>query len=125
LPFGCDFNSPEGSVTGTPNYRATYYFTVAVEDASIPAKADTQSVSVVVTDPPPPPYTCGDADANDLVTISDAVFLVQFIFGGGPAPDPMERGDVDCNSLTTISDAVYLVNFIFGGGPQPCAGCLP
>lgn len=67
---------------------------------------------------------CGDVDASGIVNISDGVFVVNYIFGGGPAPQPISAGDVDCNDLVTISDAVYLINFIFGGGPVPCAGCM-
>ncbi len=70
-----------------------------------------------------PAYICGDADGTAIVTISDAVYLIGYIFGGGPAPSPLAAGDVDCSSIVTISDVVYLINYIFGGGPAPCAGC--
>jgi PKD repeat protein len=70
-----------------------------------------------------PPYLCGDADANGFVNISDAVYLINYIFAGGPAPNPLEAGDVDCNGFVNISDAVYLINYIFAGGPAPCAAC--
>ncbi len=66
---------------------------------------------------------CGDADGNSIVTISDAVYLINYIFSGGPAPSPLSAGDADCNSIITISDAVYLINYIFAGGPAPCASC--
>jgi hypothetical protein len=68
-------------------------------------------------------YLCGDADGNDIVNISDAVYLIAYIFGGGPAPDPLLAGDTDCNEIVNISDAVYLIAYIFGGGPEPCEGC--
>ena len=68
-------------------------------------------------------YLCGDADDNEIVTISDAVYLINYIFSGGPAPLPTKSGDVDCNAIVTISDAVYLINFIFSGGPAPCGAC--
>lgn len=123
LPYGCDFSSPQGLVTGTPTYKATFYFTIAASDAGNPAQADTQSVSILVTDPPPPPFVCGDADGSQVVSISDAVFLINYIFAGGPAPNPILRGDVDCSGSTSISDAVYLINYIFAGGPVPCAAC--
>ncbi len=70
-----------------------------------------------------PVYVCGDADGTAIVTISDAVYLIGYIFGGGPAPSPLASGDVDCSGIVTISDVVYLINYIFGGGPAPCAGC--
>ncbi len=59
----------------------------------------------------------GDADGNGMHTISDAVFLINYIFVGGPAPC---NGDADCNCAVSISDAVYLINYIFAGGPAPC-----
>ncbi len=68
-------------------------------------------------------FVCGDADASEIITISDVVFLINYIFGGGPAPNPVFRGDADCNGIVTISDAVYLINYIFGGGAVPCAAC--
>jgi hypothetical protein len=68
-------------------------------------------------------WTCGDADGNDIVNIADGVYLISYIFGGGPAPDPIVAGDADCNEIVNISDAVYLIAYIFGGGPEPCAWC--
>ena len=68
-------------------------------------------------------FHCGDADGNDIITISDAVYLINYIFAGGPAPVPILVGDSDCNGIVTISDAVYLINYIFAGGATPCAAC--
>lgn len=62
---------------------------------------------------------CGDADGNTLFTISDAVYLINYIFSGGPAPNPICLGDADGNTLVTISDAVFLITYIFAGGPTP------
>lgn len=66
---------------------------------------------------------CGDANADFSVDISDAVYLIAFIFSGGPAPTPNEVGDVNCDGAVDISDAVYLIAHIFSGGPPPCASC--
>jgi hypothetical protein len=68
----------------------------------------------------PQAVICGDADANDIVNISDVVYLISFIFGGGPPPEPLLAADVDCNEIVNISDAVYLIAYVFGGGPEPC-----
>jgi CubicO group peptidase (beta-lactamase class C family) len=121
LPLGCVFNGDTiGTIIGIPTYKATYYFTLACHDAGGPADCDTAGLSITVTDPL---YLCGDADGNDLVTISDAVYLINYIFTGGSAPAPPESGDVDCNVMVNISDAVYLINHVFSGGPAPCEGC--
>jgi hypothetical protein len=68
-------------------------------------------------------FVCGDADGNEIVNISDAVYLVGYIFGGGDAPDPLVAADASCDGIVNISDAVYLVGYIFGGGPTPCENC--
>lgn len=68
-------------------------------------------------------YICGDADGSSIVTISDAVLLINYIFSGGPAPDPLLSGDADCSGGVTSSDAAYLISYIFSGGEAPCAVC--
>lgn len=68
-------------------------------------------------------YLCGDADASNLVNISDVVFLIGYIFTGASQPSPLASGDADCSGTVVLTDAVYLVNFIFAGGPVPCAAC--
>jgi hypothetical protein len=71
----------------------------------------------------PPPYICGDADASMALSISDAIYIVNFIFAHGPPPRPVAAGDTDCSGSITITDAVVIVNYIFGGGPAPCSLC--
>ncbi len=62
----------------------------------------------------------GDADNNGLVSISDAVYMITYIFYGGPLPVPNPlTGDTDCSGSLSISDAVFLINYIYAGGPAP------
>jgi hypothetical protein len=70
-------------------------------------------------------YICGDADSDCswLVNVSDAVYVIAYIFAGGPPPNPFLAGDVNCDEVVNISDVVYLIAFIFDGGPEPCADC--
>jgi hypothetical protein len=65
-------------------------------------------------------YLCGDADGDLAINISDAVYLINYIFKGGPAPNPLEAGDVNLDGAVNVADAVYLINYIFKGGPPPC-----
>jgi hypothetical protein len=69
------------------------------------------------------PGLCGDADGSGGVDIDDVVYLISYIFTGGPAPDPLSVGDVDCQNGIDIDDVVYLIAYIFTGGPAPCADC--
>ena len=122
LPLGTYFESgAAGRIYGTPNWNSTYYFSIRCEDNGTPAKKDTVvNLRIVVVDPPEPEYICGDANADELTNITDAVYLIGFIFNGGEPPEPMEAGDVNCDELVNITDAVYLIQFIFSGGPPPC-----
>lgn len=70
-------------------------------------------------------YVCGDASGDAAVNISDAVYLISYIFKGGPPPDPLCEGDASGDATVNVSDAVYLVNYIFKGGPAPVEPCCP
>ncbi|MBU1318219.1 MAG: right-handed parallel beta-helix repeat-containing protein [candidate division Zixibacteria bacterium] len=65
-------------------------------------------------------YLCGDADRSTDIDIDDVVYLIFYIFLGGPAPDPLEAGDADCSGAIDIDDVVHLISYIFSGGPAPC-----
>jgi hypothetical protein len=90
-----------------------YWWKVTAEDRT---GLETQSVSIFTFKT----MTLGDADGNGQVSIGDAVFIINYIFGGGPAPDPLSLADADCSGGVSIGDAVYIINYIFGGGPAPC-----
>ena len=52
---------------------------------------------------------CGDANGDGTINISDAVFLIQYIFAHGTAPSPICLGDANGDNTVNISDAVYLI----------------
>jgi hypothetical protein len=62
---------------------------------------------------------CGDANADGKITVSDVVYLVNYLFKGGPVAKPYEAGEANCDGKVTVSDVVYLVNYLFKGGPVP------
>ena len=100
LPYGLTFNGgTAGTITGTPNYKAQFYFTISVMDAGQPWMGDTLDVSIKVIDRPIQ-YPCGDADHSGAVDISDPVYLIAYIFSGGPAPNPLLAGDVNCDLVS-------------------------
>jgi aminopeptidase YwaD len=65
-------------------------------------------------------YVPGDANGDGSINVGDAVWLVNYIFRGGPAPQPLTAGDANCDQTINIGDAVYIVNYIFRNGPPPC-----
>jgi Viral BACON domain len=65
-------------------------------------------------------HTC-DANADCLINISDAIWIINFIFVGGDPPLPCISGDCNCDSLVNISDAVAIINYVFiAGAAGPC-----
>ena len=62
----------------------------------------------------------GDANSDGKITVSDVVYLVNYLFKGGPPPAVFLAGDANCDTKVTVSDVVYLVNYLFKGGPPPC-----
>ena len=62
-----------------------------------------------------------DYDPGDVIDISDLVYLVDYMFNGGPAPPCLEEADVDGSGGIDISDLVFLVDYMFAGGPPPVA----
>jgi hypothetical protein len=62
----------------------------------------------------------GDANANGGITAADVVYLINYLFIGGPAPIPLEAGDPNCDEKITAADVVYLINYLFISGPPPC-----
>ncbi|MCK4656341.1 MAG: dockerin type I repeat-containing protein, partial [candidate division Zixibacteria bacterium] len=102
------------SVIGiAPEEASVQTLTVAVADY---CSADTMSFDIST-------FLCGDTDQSGEVDIDDAVFLINYVFAGGPAPEPMEAGDADCSGDVDIDDIVYLIAYIFSGGPEACEGC--
>jgi hypothetical protein len=66
-------------------------------------------------------YVFGDANGDGSVNVGDAVFVITYVFNGGPAPEPLEAGDANCDGQCNVGDAVYLIAYVFNGGPEP--GC--
>lgn len=65
-------------------------------------------------------FLCGDANNDSGVNVSDAVFIINYVFVGGDAPDPIDSGEVNCDDSVNVSDAVYIINYVFVGGTPPC-----
>jgi hypothetical protein len=63
----------------------------------------------------------GDVNGDGSIDLGDVVYLVNYLWRGGPPPDPYQAGDANCDGTITISDIVYLVNYLFYGGSAP--GC--
>jgi len=141
VPIGGDLNSMlvfTKNVTITP--AATGLFTFYVIFAGQPLGDSLNGLKATVcnakafikqnlwpsmpTDPASCPCnSCGDANSDEMVDISDVVFLIYYIFAGGAAPGdciyPKGMGDANGDGIADISDVVHLIAYIFSGGNPP------
>ncbi len=62
-----------------------------------------------------------DGSFDDMVDISDLVFLADYMFTDGPVPPCMEEADIDGSGggVIDITDLVHMIDYMFDGGPPP------
>jgi hypothetical protein len=66
-------------------------------------------------------FVRGDANADGQIGLSDAVFILSFLFVNGSAPKCSDAADVDDNGIIQITDAIYLLSHLFLGAKAPTA----
>ncbi|MDD4052299.1 MAG: C25 family cysteine peptidase [candidate division Zixibacteria bacterium] len=113
LPDGLAFDSINAAITGNPIEVGDFDLEIAVVDAAVTPSADTAQFTIGIS------FLCGDANNDGQVNIGDAIYLISYIFRGGPPPLPPEAGNVNGDSKLNVADAVYLISYIFRGGPPP------
>lgn len=109
--------SAGGLISGTATPAGPVTFTAQVTDQAGDVAEKELSFEITAA------YVCGDANGDDIPNVTDAVYLIAYIFASGPEPSPYAAGDANCDGLDNITDAVYLIQWIFAGGPSPCATC--
>ena len=61
----------------------------------------------------------GDANGDQALDISDAVYSLSFLFIGGPEPSCLGAADVDADGWLDITDPIYVLGFLFLGSLPP------
>lgn len=69
------------------------------------------------------PRVFGDANGDGQVNVLDIVYLINYLFLGGPAPYLLANGDPNSDCIVNVTDIVYLINYIFIWGPESSGGC--
>jgi cysteine-rich repeat protein len=66
----------------------------------------------------------GDVNVDAVLTSSDIISMVNYVFKGGALPQPCAAAaDVGCDGAVTSADIIFMVNYIFKGGIPPCDVC--
>jgi hypothetical protein len=61
----------------------------------------------------------GDVDAGGILDISDGLFVLNFLFAGGPRPPCLDAADTDDSGRLDLTDGVFFLSWMFLGGPAP------
>jgi hypothetical protein len=64
-------------------------------------------------------FTRGDVNKDGMIDMSDAIFLLNYLFKGGPVPDPYALGDANSDGEILVEDPIFLLNYILRDGPAP------
>lgn len=70
----------------------------------------------------------GDGNGDRNADLSDAVFVLNFLFLGGEEPGCRAAANYNGDAAIDIADSVYLLNHLFTGGaplPSPFPDCGP
>ena len=75
----------------------------------------------------------GDVNGDWDRDLSDGVYLLSFLFSGGPEPVPLalcgtdlttsSNGDTNADGEVDVSDPILLLGWLFSGGPVPVPPC--
>jgi len=114
LPSGASFNPTTATFTWKPAYAQASFFDVFFEITDPRGGLDSQTARIQVYN-----SAVGEVNKDGKVTVADVVYLVSYLFKGGPVPDPLYAADANGDCLVTLADIVYLVNYLFKGGPVP------
>jgi len=63
---------------------------------------------------------CGDVNGDNVITLADIIYLVNYLFKGGQAP--IGNGDANGDGKIRLSDIILIVNYLFKGGAKPTCG---
>ncbi len=66
-------------------------------------------------------YLTGDVTGDDAINLADVLYLINYLYKGGPPPSPLFLGDVNCDDEVDLSDVLYLINYLYQEGPEPCS----
>ncbi|HZN58402.1 MAG TPA: right-handed parallel beta-helix repeat-containing protein, partial [Planctomycetota bacterium] len=122
----------EGNISLDPRFTAPALkdYTLQSTSPCIGAGRNGTEMGAFPFDRPDRPFLRSDVNSSGNVNISDAVFLLAYLYLGDRAPGCLKAADADANGGLEVTDAIYLLNFLFLGGdappaPFPACGAVP
>jgi len=105
------------AAAGKPQVSFAFHYTNSTPDAGFWAIDD---VKVTVEGGVQrPQFYRGDPNNDGNMNITDGIYILNFLFLGGPAPTCRESSDTNNDATVNITDGIYALNYLFLGGPAP------
>lgn len=76
--------------------------------------------------PPGGPFKRGDSNTDETIDLSDALFILNFLFSGGDPPTCHKSADANDDGSLDLSDPLSVLGFLFSGSevlPAPFSAC--
>jgi hypothetical protein len=70
------------------------------------------------------PNHTGDVTKDGVIDLSDAIFLINYLYKGASAPHPLSWGDPSADCTVNLADVVFLIDYLYKNGPVPGIGCV-
>ena len=67
----------------------------------------------------PAVFIRGDVNDDGVVSISDPIYLLSHLFGGGPVPPCEDAADGNDDGALDLADAIAILRYLFAGGSIP------
>ncbi|MCP4706208.1 MAG: hypothetical protein GY865_16555, partial [candidate division Zixibacteria bacterium] len=126
-PIVISYNSIPLNSTFTDNGDGSAAFVFSPQAAQI---GDVYSLTFTVTDPSSAfdevsvtyevvDFLRGDANSDNILDMSDILYILNYLYKDGQAPASVEATDVNYDSDINILDAEYLVRYFYKKGPPP------
>ncbi|MFN0060522.1 MAG: hypothetical protein ACKVX7_18855 [Planctomycetota bacterium] len=64
----------------------------------------------------PPQFIRGDSNADGLLNVADPIYLLEFLFIGGPPPPCRDSADANDSGALDIADATAILGYLFVPG---------
>ncbi len=95
------------------------FFNLAIVSAAIPLDAESCFDRIWDDEGNPKLKLRGDVNSDIRIDISDAVYLLRYLFAAGPKPECLDQTDVNDDEKVDITDAIYLLSYLFQEGSSP------
>lgn len=96
------------------------FFIAVVSSILLTSSIQAETISRVYASSVATGFTRGDCNSDGVITMADAIYLMQYLYGNGPEPVPVaDVADTTCRGVVDIIDVIYILNHVLRGGPKP------